>query len=113
MQLFIDFINVYKWYFIAGLVITIFIAIIAKTYSKHRRDVEQEQEDESEEEQDEDEDDEYEDTYSFFYDCDNCGQGYDYEIPLKTTVEVFLKKKICEDCGCNTIQKIKQPKSEE
>ena len=75
-------------------------------FGKNKKSEEISGEDEEEEEEEEEEDNE-DKVYSYEYECDNCQNSCDHEIPKGTIVEDFLKSMKCDECDCLIIQKDK------
>lgn len=61
-----------------------------KTSKKVKEEPEEEEEDEN--------------TYNTDVDCENCDCAMNFDIPKGQTIQVYVKNKKCENCGCNLIQ---------
>lgn len=70
---------------------------------RNKKQTNEETEEESEEDSEEESEDE--NTYSYCYECDNCGDESEFDIPCGTRVEDYLKNKICETCECKILDK--------
>lgn len=84
--------------------------------SKKSKVEEEIDEDDDSEEKDDDEDDDEESEeeensqYDIDYECDNCGDEINYDIPCGITYKDFLKNKKCDNCGCYIIDREKPSK---
>jgi hypothetical protein len=78
-----------------------------ETEDEETEDEETEDEETEDEEETDDEESDGE-TYDASYECDNCNNEGEYEIPFGTTLMDFLKDEKCEFCGCNVINSLKK-----
>ncbi len=100
-----DFIVIYKWFFIIGVIFLIFI-IIAIRINKPKKEEDyndEEDQDASDEEEPEEEDDDEKYTYNAEHECENCGVSTEFDIPVGTTLQEFVQGKKCETCECKLI----------
>lgn len=102
---FVTFCFEYRYFIIIGIGILIILVFVEEYYkSKKNKKMGIESVKATEEVEDEI------DSYYIDWKCDNCSDESYLEIPKGTTVEDFLKTKICDACGCNLTIKREQDK---